>query len=336
MKRMKRMKGMKRGAALLAGLAAALTLSAETRVGVIGLDTSHTIAFTKMLNVAKDDPAYKGFRVTAAYTYGSLDIPSSTNRYPSYTKQMKGMGVEIVPTLAALLARTDAILLETNDGRRHYEQALEVFKAGKRVFIDKPISASLADAVRIVEAARKYRAPFFSASSLRYVKKAQDARAGRLGRVIGADVYSPCHLEKTHSDLFWYGIHGVEPLFTIMGRGCESVVRVSRADVDFEAGVWSDGRVGTVRGIRGKGAGYGGRIHTERGVVDMGRYEGYKPLLLQILAFFRTGVPPVDPGETLEIFAFMEAAAESKRRGGVPVRLDEVLAKARREAGAAE
>lgn len=311
----------------------ALAQGADVRVGIIGLDTSHAIEFTKMLNVEKGEAAFEGFRVAAAYTYGSLDICSSTNRYPAYTKQMREMGVEIVGSVADLLKQTDVILLETNDGRRHLEQALEVFKAGKRVFIDKPIAASLADTLLIFEAAKKYGVPVFSSSSLRYPKKVQAARAGEYGRVIGADAYTPCEIEPTHPDLFWYGVHGVEPLFTVMGVGCESVVRVSRPDVDFVVGTWKDGRVGTLRGMRGKGAVYGCDIVAEKGGrISLGGYEGYKSLLVEIVQFFRTGVAPVTPEETIEIFAFMEAAEESKRQGGVSVKVADVLAKARAEA----
>ena len=81
---------------------AAVIARAETRVGIIGLDTSHAIAFTKIMNVTKD-PAVAGFRVTHAYQWGSKDIASSTNRYPKYIAQMKEMGVEIVPTIDASL-----------------------------------------------------------------------------------------------------------------------------------------------------------------------------------------------------------------------------------------
>jgi hypothetical protein len=40
----------------------------------------------------------------------------------------------------------------------------------------------------------------------------------------------------------------------------------------------------------------------------------------------------VDPKETLDIYAFMEAADESKRRGGAPVSVAEVMEKAVAEA----
>jgi hypothetical protein len=317
----------------LACLAWRAACGADVRVGVIGLDTSHAIAFTKMLNAETKEADFEGFRVTAAYTYGSLDICTSTNRYPAYTKQMLEMGVEIVGSVDALLKQTDVVLLETNDGRRHLEQALEVFKSGKRMFIDKPVAASLTDTLLIFDAAKKYDVPVFTSSALRFTPKMQAARKGDFGRVIGADALSPCTLEPTHPDLFWYGIHGVEPLFTVMGTGCESVVRVSRDNVDFVVGAWKDGRVGTLRGMRGKPAPYGCTILAEKdGRVDLGGYEGYNGLLVEIIRFFKTGVAPVQPEETIEIFAFMEAAHESKRRGGIPVTLAEVLAKARAEA----
>ncbi len=314
-------------------IAAGLSLGGETRVGLIGLDTSHSIEFTKMLNVETSEPFFNGFRVTAAYKYGSLDIHSSTNRYPKYIEQMKGMGVKIVGSLPELLKETDVILLETNDGRRHLEQALEVFKAGKRVFIDKPIAATLADAIAIFEAAEKYKVPMFSASALRYVRKVQAARAGEYGRIIAVDAYSPCHLEPTHPGLVWYGIHGVEQLYTVKGTGCVSVVSVNEENADLAVGVWNDGRVSTMRGMRGKCAAYGCDVFAEKGGrVSLGGYEGYKPLLMEIIKFFKTGEVPVPPAETIEMFAFMEAAEESRRRGGLPVKTDEIMARARAEA----
>jgi len=318
---------------LCAAALAAAARGADIRVGIIGLDTSHAIEFTKMLNMGKGEPAFEGFKVAAAYTYGSLDIVSSTNRYPAYTKTMKEMGVEIVGSEAELIQKSDVVLLETNDGRRHLEQALEVFKSGKRVFIDKPIAASLVDALVIFDAAKKYGVPVFTSSALRYSKKIQAAHKGEFGRVIAGDAYTPCEIEPTHPDLFWYGVHGAEPLFTVMGLGCESVVRVHQKEVDLVVGTWSDGRVGTLRGMRGKGAQYGCDIFTEKGErIALGGYEGYQALLVEILQFFKTGAAPVSPDETIAVFAFLEAADESKRQGGVPVRIADVLAKARAEA----
>ena len=297
----------------------------EIRVGIIGLDTSHVIAFTKILNREDQSKELAGCRVVAAYPKGSPDIESSVRRVPQYTEQIQELGVEIVPSIEALLERVDAVLLETNDGRPHLEQVRPVLAAKKPVFIDKPIAGSLADAVTIANEAKAAGVPIFSSSSLRYAPGAQAIRGGAIGRVVGCDVYSPCSLEATHPDLFWYGIHGVETLFTVMGQGCESVVRVSSDGTDVVVGTWRDGRIGTFRGIREGKGGYGGMAFGMDAVREIGPSGGYEPLIVEIVKFFRTGDPPVDVAETIEIYAFMEAADESKRRGGVPVRLEEVL-----------
>lgn len=305
----------------------------QLRVGIIGLDTSHAPAFTKVLNDPQAPAELAGCRVVAAYPKGSPDIESSVVRVPKYTEQLAGMGVEIVPSIEELLTRVDAVLLETNDGRPHLEQVRPVIRAGKPVFIDKPIAGSLADAVAIFREARQANVPVFSSSSLRYVEQAQAIRNGTLGAISGCTAYSPCSLEPTHPDLFWYGIHGVELLFTVMGTGCESVVRASSPGTDVVVGTWQGGRIGTFRGLRAGKRGYGGVAFGEKGIRDLGSYAGYRPLVVEIVKFFRTGKPPVSPEETLEIYAFMEAADESKRRGGVPVRLVDVMRAAEAKPG---
>ena len=300
----------------------------EVRVGIIGLDTSHSTAFTKILNDAHAETDVAGFRVVAAYPKGSPDIASSLSRIPQYTEEIQAMGVEIVENIDALLTKVDVVLLETNDGRPHLDQALRVIEAGKPLFIDKPVAGSLVDAVKIFEAAKRQGVPVFSSSSLRFMASAQAIRAGALGEVLGADTYSPAPLEPTHPDLFWYGIHGVEMLFTVMGTGCETVRRIHTDGTDVVIGIWTGNRIGTVRGIRDGQRGYGGTAFGSEGIAPIGPYEGYRPLVVEIVAFFRSGVPPVHPDETLEIYTFMEAADESKRLGGAPVEVAQVLEEA--------
>jgi hypothetical protein len=298
------------------------------RIGLIGLDTSHCVAFTKALNSQDASNVLGGFKIVAAYPYGSKDIVSSAERIPGYTEEVKKFGVEIVNSIPELLTKVDVVMLETNDGRLHLEQALLVIKSGKRLFIDKPMAASLSDAIVIFEAARKYKVPVFSSSSLRYITGMEEVISGKIGKVLGAETYSPAKLEKTHPDLFWYGIHGVETLFTAMGTGCESVVRVSNEDTDLVVGTWKDGRIGTFRGIRKGKSDYGGILYGENAIKVLGGYAGYNPLLEKIIEFFRTGIVPVREEETLEILAFMEAADISKAGNGVSVEVSKVMKRA--------
>ncbi len=304
------------------------------RVGMIGLDTSHVTAFTGLLNNPNAKGDLAGVRVVAAYPGGSPDVESSRTRVEGFTKTLREKyGVEIVDSIEALLPKVDVILLESVDGRPHLKQVVPVLKARKPVFIDKPVAGSLVDAMLIYQLAKEYNVPCFSSSSLRFAPDFRSLRGSpELGEVIGCDVYAPCALEEHHPDLFWYGVHGVEMLFTIMGTGCRQVTRVHTVGTDSVVGLWDGGRIGTFRGHRAGKAGYGAIAFGTKGVASRTRGSGYEPLLVEICKFFKTGKPPVTAEETIEIFAFMEAADESKRQGGKPVTLESVLAKANAEA----
>lgn len=310
---------------------AAQDTSQDVKIGIIGLDTSHSIAFTKIIN-NPDDADMAGFRVVAAYPQGSTTIASSYERIPRYTEEIQAMGVAVVGSIDALLDTADVVLLLTNDGWPHREQALAAIAAGKPLFIDKPIAGSLADAITIFDAAQEAGVPVFSSSGLRFMTTAQAVRQGSIGTVIGADTYSPAPVEPSHPDLFWYGIHGVETLFTVMGAGCETVQRIHTEGTDVIIGIWEGNRIGTVRGLRDGKRDYGGTAFGSEGIAPLGPFEGYRPMMVALLTFFRTGLAPVTPEETLALYAFMEAADESKKQGGAVVALAQVLQEARAEA----
>jgi len=301
------------------------------RIGIIGLDTSHVIAFTKQIN----DPANDyGCKVVAAYKGGSPDVKSSAKRIEKFTAEMvETYGVELVDTIEELCARVDGIMLESVDGRPHLEQARPVIAAGKPLFIDKPMAASLEDVIEIFRLARENGVPCWSSSSLRFCPGIIGMRNDEnIGEILGCDAFSPCSLEEHHPDLYWYGVHGVEILFTIMGTGCEYVRRVQTKDYEHVVGVWKDGRIGTFRGLRAGKYEYGAFVYGSKGMGPSGKYTGYGPLVEKIISFFKTGEIPVSPEETIEIFAFMTAADESKARDGAPVYIRSVIEKAEKAA----
>ena len=304
----------------LAGLA-----SAETKVGIIGCDTSHTLAFTKIMNVDKPDFA-EGFRVVAAHKWGSRDIVSSTNRYPKYIVEMRGMGVEMCETVDDLLTMVDVVCLETNDGREHLWQAEKVFKAKKRVFIDKPIAQDYPHAKAIVDLGRKYGAEYFSTSTLRYAPANVAARAS--GTKFSSMMFfapSPIEVQGTHSRYVWYGIHAFETMMTVMGTGAVAVRAYTAGENDFVTVTWGDGRVANLK-LDQKSWNYGGYAFPPKGApVALEGHPGYEPMLKNaILPFFRTGAVPVPHEETLEMFAIMDAAAKSHAEGGREVQLSEI------------
>jgi hypothetical protein len=297
---------------------ASTLLAADLRIGIIGCDTSHVVAFTENLNNPEAKNHVSGGKVVAAFKGGSSDIAESTNRIDGYVKTLKEKnGVKFYDTIEELCKHVDVVLLESLDGRPKLEQIKPVIKAHKPVFVDKPMGSSLREVKEIFRLAKEAGVPIFSSSSLRFAKDTQDVHNGSIGQISYAETYGPCELEPHHPDLFWYGIHGVEALYTIMGTGCETVQRGKTAEGKIEViGLWPDGRKGIFR----EGS-FHGMARGERDQAAVGSFDGYVPLVEQIMKFFKTKVVPVSPEETIEIYAFMEAADRSKAQGGVPVKL---------------
>lgn len=294
-------------------------------IGLIGLDTSHAPAFARILNDSTYEFHIAGARIVAAFPGGSPDVEASATRVDNYTKQVADYGVEIVEDIPALLPKVDAVILTSVDGRVHLEQVKPVIVAGKPVFIDKPMAASLADVNEIFRLANDAHVPCFSASSLRFFPELQNAlHDTSLGKVIGCDAYSPAHLEPHHPDLMWYGVHGVEILFAAMGANCRSITRTFSDGTDFVVGTWDDGRIGTFRGIRDGSGRYGATLFFENSVINVEPDTGmlYVHLLKEILQFFQTGESPIPQEETIAMFAFMEAADQSKKLGGARIELE--------------
>jgi predicted dehydrogenase len=297
------------------------------RVGIIGLDTSHVIEFTRIFNDPSDPEHVPGVTVVSAFKGGSPDVKDSWTRVDKFTEELRDKWkIQIVNDIPTLCRMVDAVLLESVDGRTHLQQVKPVLAAKKPVFIDKPLAASYSDAKEIATLAKEAGVPWFTSSSLRFWEETERLKnpAG-VGKILGYSVYGPSPTEPHHPDLMYYGIHAVEMLYTLMGSGCESVSRVSTEDEEVVTGRWKDGRLGVMRGFRGEFYEYGITLFGDKKVLrSEPRPDSYRPLLVEIANFFRTRVSPVDPDQTLEMFAFMEAADVSRNKEGAAVPLAEV------------
>ena len=308
-------------------LLAASAWSADLRLGIIGTDTSHVGVFTKILNDEMSPDHVPGARVVAAYKGGSKDVESSYSRVDKYAEELRTKWkIEIVRDIPTLCKKVDAILLESVDGRAHLEQARQVIAAGKPLWIDKPMASTLEDAREIARLAKEAGVPWFSSSSLRYSEIGTTMKFADASAVI---TWGPGPLEEHHKlDLSWYAIHPIEMLYALLGPGCEEVTRVYAPEGDLITGRWKNGKIGTVRTERPYGE-YGAVVFRPNKdgrnqlVVQSKPKPGgaYRPLLVEIIKFFETKLPPVPNDETLEIFAFMDAAQRSREDGGKPMKL---------------
>ena len=316
---------------LTAILTQALPAQAEERVfrlGMIGLDTSHVIAFTKIINNPKNN---YGCKVVAGYPGGSPDMPASADRVEKFTNQLRDeFGVEIVETIEQLCEKVDGVLLESVDGRPHLEQVRPVIAARKPVFVDKPVAASLEDVIEIFRLAKENDVPCWSSSAFRYGEGIVGIEDNAdVGKVKSCDVFGSSSWAEHHPDLYLYGIHPVTALYAVMGTGCQQVTRFRTNDLDMVVGTWADGRIGTYRDLRGGKSSASVRIFGTEGMIEA-KSSGYKPLVDEIIRFFKTGKVPVSAEETIEIYAFMSAADASKSQNGAAVSVADLIEQARK------
>jgi hypothetical protein len=313
-------------------LTAAPVMAENIRIGIIGLDSSHSEQFTLRLNDPANPNHVPGARVVAAYAGGSPDLPESATRVAGFTATLKDkFSVKIMATIPEVCAASDALMILSVDGRPHLDQAKDVIASGKPFFLDKPIAASLKDAVEIYKLAETAKVPMFSASATRWWPGVIEVANAEAIPARAALAYGPAPLLPHHPDLFFYGIHSAEALFTVMGGGCLSVERTSAPDVSVVTGLWEGGRLGTLYALHTLPMGSTSykliRFGQEK-IIEQTSQGDYTPMLREVIKFFQTKQAPLSAKQTLEIYAFMEAAQESKRQNGKVITLREVLTKA--------
>lgn len=301
----------------------------DLRIGIIGLDTSHSEQFTLRLNDPANPNHIPGARVVVAFPGGSPDIEESKTRIDGFTATVRDkFGVRIVGSVAEACKDVDAVLLLSLEGRPRLEQMKQIIAAGKPVFMDKPVAVSLKDAVEIYKLAGVAQVPVFSASAVRWYPGVLEVANAEQTPARSVISYGPAHVLPHHPDLFFYGIHPTEALFTVMGQGCLSVVRTTTESESVVTGLWAGGRTGTLQAIHEGAMAYKLIRFGEKQITEQKSEGDYTPMLREIIKFFQTKQPPVSPKQTLEIYAFMTAAEESKHRDGARVTLREVMVKA--------
>ena len=227
------------------------------RVGLVGLDTSHTSAFTSILHNPNDPFHIPGARVVAAYPGGSPDMPISISRVAGFTSELRDThGVRIMEAPEDVAEACDLVFILASDGRTHPSLLRSVAGYGKPVFLDKPFAVSASDAQDMFTLAAETSTRVFASSAFRYA----DGLVNALNsiRAAGERVKTCCvrywlQIQETQGRYFWYGIHGAEMLLAIMGRGVREVEASSNADQDSIT-VWhDDGRQSAIIGSTGDG-----------------------------------------------------------------------------------
>ncbi len=281
-------------------------------IAMIGLDTSHTVAFTKLIQ-KPGESIVDGMRVTKAFRFPSAF--QSEEGQDARQAELESLGVSMAPTLDEAMTEVDALFLEINDPALHLEYFEKVVSCGKPVFVDKPLAATLVEGRRIQELARRHDLPVWSSSSLRFIPALARAQAAipQPGRV---HTFGPLGKAAAGSDLVWYGVHAVEMLVTAMGTGAAAVRAFEEPGGILLRIGYVDGRSGLVECLRGVGS-YGGRLQTKNQIAffDSGSGSPYVALMGALRAFVLDGKVPVPLAEALEVLAILEAGGKSLKEG---------------------
>lgn len=292
-------------------------MSAPIKVAIIGLDTSHSVELPKLM---LDSSVVPELRVTGMVPTRALrfDTPfQSSEGLDKRQAYLESIGMMVTMDFDTAVADSDAIMLEINDPAFHLEYFRKCAALGKPIFLDKPFADNLDNAREIKKIAAENNTVYFTASCLRFCPGIQNAH-----KTIGAPkeglIWGPIGKAPAGSSIVWYGVHATEMLEFVMGKGAISVQTCQNAAGCVVVVNYSDGRRGAISLDRDCYR-YGGVL---RDLVNSpllfeeqlgGAF--YRPLLVQVEEFFRTGKMPVEIEDSFEVMAILDAADKSAVSG---------------------
>jgi len=290
-------------------------LPEKIRVAIIGLDTSHSVAFGKSMNDPEcpDDCKITGMQAISCMRFSTPF--QSEEGLDNRQKQLEEWGVPVTLDFDKAVANCDAIMLEINDPELHLEYFKKCAELGKPIFLDKPLADNIENGKAIYDLAKAKNIKVFSSSSLRFVPEL-DKALGEVPEPIMVWTYGPLGKAAAGSSIIWYGVHAFEMLQRAIGLGATSVQSVKTNNGVVCVVDYADGKRGVVELTEGSWI-YGGCLRSKDKAfsytVDTSRL--YLPELRKIEAFFKGEEQPSTMDDALEIMAMLDAAEKSAQSG---------------------
>jgi predicted dehydrogenase len=302
------------------------------RLGIIGIDSSHTPVFTKAI-AALNKEGKTPCKVTHFWDPGTHEWQhpagpeQSAKDVAQWRSDTLAAGVTQVSSLDDLLKNVDGVLVLNINGHRHLELAIGPIARGMPTYIDKPLTCSLDQAKALLAMTRQYNARCYSASSLRFITEIPKLDKEKLGEIVAIDAFGNGEVLDMMPDLWHYGCHSIEMVDAIFkwsgqGAGVKRVSSIKTGDatsgyhlLDME---YRDGRIARIRLDRNGSWAFGATIHGKKGVqqfvVDFAPV--YGQLVAGMVKFFEGMEAPVDLRDIVENVAVMEAGNRSIAHGG--------------------
>lgn len=290
-----------------------MTSEQPIRFGLIGVDSSHAMQFTRLFGDGRSGRVTGG-AVTAAWKAPtSVDFPPSRDRNDENARALADLGVPLLDSPEAVVEESDALLLVSADVRTRREQFERLAPAGKPVFVDTRFAANPQDARHMLHLAEESGCLMLSGSPKRFTPEFLALPAG----VESIELRGPLVTHPGHPGLAWYGVHLVDLAVALFGPGC-SVVEPRGAGVRL---LWPDGRSATLSGPDEWDPWTRGRARTATGEVgfaiesDEGMLTG---ILESVVRSCHRAEPNIAPSEILAICGIVAAGSEALS-GRLPV-----------------
>lgn len=189
------------------------------KIGMVGSDNSHAIAFSKLTNVPGPDgkPKIPGARVVSIF-----GLEPARNEEVAREGQID----RIVEKPEDMLGEVDAVMVVFRHGNLHLKYALPFISAGIPTFVDKPFAIDINECLKMLEAAEKAGTPVTSYSTVRYSLDVVNfvEEAAKLGELRCGSVLGPCDLNSIYGGAYFYGTHAVEVMLRVFGYDIEAIL----------------------------------------------------------------------------------------------------------------
>jgi predicted dehydrogenase len=226
----------------------------------------------------------------------------------------------IVDKAEDVIGEVDAVIIGTDKGWEHVERTRPFIEAGLPVFVDKPLCDNVADLRTFIEWV-KGGAMIMSSSSLRYMKEYMPYQIST--NELGELRYINMTMNKSWER---YGIHALEPVFTITGPGYVSVQNtgginnnilhlVHKRGIDVNLALIYDSAASPMKIV-------GTKDSVTIPIKDS--YYSFHKQLDTFVEYLESGVRPYPFEETVELMEIIIAGIRSREEGGRVVTLEEI------------
>jgi len=287
------------------------------RIGVFGTDNSHSFGFARFFNVERGRRHIPGAKVVALY-----GVDDKRNREVAE----KGQIPTIVDRPRDMLGMIDAAIVDFRRGSDHWKYAKMTIEAGLPTFIDKPLAASVADARKIVDLAKRKRVPITNFSTVKFGDAMRGFKSDlkKIGRVKAVIISGPGSTRDPFDGIFFYAVHQVELMLDAFGHAVKSARGVDRDGTLVAAVTYGNGMVATLHEINAGWPPFSAAAFGENGVAEFDGSKGDDGFFEGAVTFarmFKTGRMPYPYKDLTMSTRVLAAIDKSMKAGGAEVRI---------------